>query len=44
MLDFVRRANGLAGAAVRPFESLLLLGTRLPLCDQRSDALDGVPQ
>ena len=29
MLDFVRRANGLAGAAVRPFESLLLLGTRL---------------
>ena len=29
MLEFLTRANGLAAAAMRPFESLLLLGTRL---------------
>lgn len=29
MLDLLRRANGLAAAAMHPFESLLLLGTRL---------------
>ena len=29
MLDFFRRANRLAAGAMRPFESLLLLGTRL---------------
>ncbi len=29
MIDFLRRANGLAERATRPLESLLLLGTRL---------------
>ena len=29
MIDLLKRANGLAAAAMRPFESLLLLGTRL---------------
>jgi hypothetical protein len=29
VIDFLRRANSLAERATRPFESLLLLGTRL---------------